>query len=332
MTILVTGGTGFLGSAIVRSLLADGQKNVRVLVRPRSNRYNLLGLSISEIEGDLIDISSLKRALNGVTTLFHVAADYRLWVPGQESEIMDTTNIVGSRNLLRAASEVGVNRIIYTSSVATLGLRPDGVPSDENTPVNLTDMIGSYKRSKFLAEAEVRRLVIEENVPAIIVNPSTPIGPCDIKPTPTGRLICKAASGYMPAYVDTGLNLVHVNDVANGHLLAWRFGCIGERYILGGEDITLRDILIIIALLLNRQLPLIQLAHNIMQPFALFSEILARFFKKEPFLTIDSLRMAKKKMFFSSAKAHHTLGYTPKKTAIESLQEAITWFKSEGYI
>ena len=241
MTSLVTGATGFVGSAVVRALLDAGEVP-RVLVRPESDRRNLAGLGVDLAEGDLRDAASLARACRGCQALFHVAADYRLWVPRPEE--IYAANVDGTRALMQAAGAAGVARIVYTSSVATLGLTRDGSPADEATPAALADMIGHYKRSKFLAEEVVRGMVTEAGLPAVIVNPSTPIGPRDIKPTPTGRMIVEAARGRIPAFVDTGLNVVHVADVAAGHLLAFERGRIGERYILGGENLALAEILV----------------------------------------------------------------------------------------
>ena len=225
MTVLVTGATGFVGSAVARSLLAEGE-SVRVLVRPESLRANIDGLPVETAIGDLRDAASLAAAMNGCTILYHVAADYRLWTL-RPAELYEA-NVTGTQNLIRAAMTAGVERIVYTSSVATLGLNRDRSPADESTPVTLDDMIGHYKRSKYLAEEAVQRLIREEGAPVVIVNPSTPVGPRDIKPTPTGRMIVEAAAGRMPAFVDTGLNLVHVDDVARGHLLACRSGKIGK--------------------------------------------------------------------------------------------------------
>ncbi|MDA0656537.1 MAG: NAD-dependent epimerase/dehydratase family protein, partial [Proteobacteria bacterium] len=263
MTIFLTGATGFVGSAVLRRLLSAGHE-VRVLARKNSDRRNIEGLPCVLVEGDLGDINSFKGALKGCAGLFHVAADYRIWAPDPSE--MNRINIDGTRDLLLAAAENGVGRIIYTSSVATLGLNADRTPSNEDTPCSYDDMIGVYKRSKFRAEAEVHRLVQEESVPAVIVNPSAPIGPRDIKPTPTGRIVVDAASGKMPAYVDTGLNVVHVEDVAEGHLQAYENGEIGERYILGGENLTLLQILTLISQYDNRRPPSIKLPQNALLP------------------------------------------------------------------
>jgi len=322
LTTLVTGATGFVGAAVVRHLLAAGD-TVRVLVRPSSDRSNINDLAVEIAEGDLTDGASLARALAGCQALFHVAADYRIWVP--DPDRIYRVNVEGTRQLMLAALEAGVQRVVYTSSVATLGLNRDGRPADETTPVTLADMVGHYKRSKFLAEAEVRRLVDEQALPAVIVNPSTPVGPRDIKPTPTGRLIADAAAGRMPAYVDTGLNIVHVDDVAAGHLLAFHRGRIGERYILGGDDLTLRDILEIVATLTGRRPPAVRLPHDLILPLACLVEGWTRLTGgKDPQLTVDGARMARKKMFFSSAKAESDLGYHHR-PAREALADAVTW-------
>lgn len=328
MTILVTGGTGFVGSAVIRRLLERGRA-VRALARPGSDRRNLAGLDIEVVEGDLLDRASLTRAAGGCTGLYHVAADYRLWVP--EPAAMLKANVEGSRDVIRAACEAGASRVVYTSSVATLGIPKDGGLGDEDTPVSEADMIGPYKRSKFLAEAEVRRLVREEGAPVVIVNPSTPVGPRDVKPTPTGRMIVEAASGKMPAYVDTGLNIVDVDDVADGHLAAWDRGSIGERYVLGGENMTLGAILAEIARLTGRPAPKLCIPHALVLPIAYGAEAWARLTGAEPFATVDGIRMARKKMFFSSDKAKRVLGYAPRPAA-EALTRAVEWFTANGYV
>jgi len=328
MTTLVTGATGFVGSAVARQLLARGE-SVRALARPGSDRRNLAGLDLEIAEGDLGDPASLERALRGCQALFHIAADYRLWVPRPEE--IYSANVAGTRRLMELAGEIGVARIVYTSSVATLGIVSGGTPGDETTPVCLDDMIGHYKRSKFLAEQEVDTLVRDAGLPAVIVNPSTPIGPRDIKPTPTGRLIVEAAAGRMPAFVDTGLNVVHVDDVAAGHLLAFEKGEIGARYILGGEDMTLSQILTEIAALCGRRPPKVKIPHDALVPLAHAAEAWARLTGKgEPFVTLDGLRMAKKKMFYSSAKAIERLGYHAR-PAQEALADAVQWFREAGY-
>ena len=328
MTTLVTGATGFLGSAVARALLDAGHA-VRVLVRPGADTRNVDGLEVERAVGDLTERRSLERAAQGCDTLFHVAADYRLWIP--DPPAVYRTNVEGSRDLLRAAAEAGARRIVYTSSVATLGLNADRSPADETTPVSEAAMIGHYKRSKYLAEEAVRALVRDEGVPAVIVNPSAPIGPRDIKPTPTGRIIVDFATGRMPAYVDTGLNVVHVDDCAAGHLQALAHGAVGERYILGGENMSLREILECLAPLAGRRAPRIRLPHRVLGPVAAVGETWARLAGGEPRLTRDSLRMARKTMFFSSAKAERTLGYSAR-PASQALADALGWFQANGYV
>ena len=328
MTTLVTGASGFVGSAVARHLLHAGH-TVRVLLRPSSEHRNIEGLAVETVVGDLGDQASLARALQGCEALFHVAADYRLWAP--EPASMYASNVAGTRNLMLAALDAGVQRIVYTSSVATLGLRPDGQPADETTPSTLEDMIGHYKRSKFLAEAAVRELIEQQRLPAVIVNPSTPVGPRDIKPTPTGRMIVDAAAGRMPAYVDTGLNLVGVDDVALGHLLAFERGHIGERYILGGENMSLKTILTEVAGLTGRRPPVLRLPHALVLPIAYLAEAWARSFNRgEPLVTVDGVRLSRKCMFFSNDKARRELGFVPR-PAREALAEAVAWFRQQGY-
>ena len=329
MTTLVTGATGFVGAAVVRRLLARGE-TVRVLTRPASDRSNIDDLPVEIALGDLLAPDSLPAALSGCRSLYHVAADYRLWAP--KPEAMYQANVEGSGNLIRHAMAAGVERIVYTSSVAVLGRTADGRPADEETPVTIDDMIGHYKRSKFLAEEAVRSLIADEEAPVTIVNPSTPIGPRDVKPTPTGRMIVEAAAGRMPAYVDTGLNIVHVDDVAEGHLLAHDRGRIGERYVLGGQDMTLAEILRAIAEIVGRPPPKVRLPHNLILPIAVLAESWARLFKTgEPFVTIDGIRMAKKRMFFSSAKAKAALGYSHRPPQ-DALRDAVAWFEGNGYL
>ncbi len=321
--VLVTGGSGFVGSSVARLLLQEGF-SVRALVRPTSNRSNLAGLNVETVEGDLSLPHSLPGALKGIEYLFHVAADYRLWVP--DPELIYLVNVEGTRRLMEAALDAGVERIVYTSSVATLGLHADGSPSDEEVPASISDMIGHYKRSKFLAEEIVRKMCDAEGLPAVVVNPSTPVGPRDIKPTPTGRMIRDAGAGRIPAYVDTGLNVVHVDDVAMGHLLALRSGQIGRRYILGGENLSLREILARIAAISGRKPPRLCLSPGLILPVAIVSELWARCIGgADPLVTRDGLRMARKKMYFSSARAESELGYRFR-PANEALEDALRWF------
>lgn len=329
MTALVTGATGFVGSAVARELLARGQA-VRVMLRSGSDRRNIESLEIETVAGDLERPETLAAAVRGCRALYHVAADYRLWVP--DPQALYRTNVEGTRALLRAAAEAGVERIVYTSSVAALGLRKDGGPADETTPVSLADMIGHYKRSKFLAEQAVRELVERERLPVVIVNPSMPVGPRDRRPTPSGRVILQAARGRMPAYVDTGLNVVHVDDVARGHLLAWERGQVGEAYILGGENLSLGQILALVAQAVGRRPPRIRLRQEILLPFAHMAEAVARISRSaEPMLTVDGLRMSRKHMYFTSAKAERELGYTsrPAETAV---RDAVEWYRRHGFL
>ncbi len=325
--VLVTGVSGFVGSAVARALLAEGH-SVRALVRPQSPRRNLDGLDIEVAEGDMRDAASLDRALAGVRHLFHVAADYRIWAPDPEEIVR--ANLEGTRTAMEAARRAGVERVVYTSSVATLALRQDGVPVDETSPNAPATTIGAYKRSKVMAERLVESMAAE-GLPAVIVNPSTPIGPRDVKPTPTGRIVVEAASGKMPAFIDTGLNLVHVDDVARGHLMAWRSGRIGERYILGGQDVTLGTMLGVIARLVGRKPPTVQVPRLPLFPLAYAAEAVARVTGREPFITLDGLRMAKYRMYFSSAKAERELGYTARPYA-EALAAAVAGFRQAGYV
>lgn len=325
MTILVTGASGFVGSAVVRRLLAEGA-DVRALVRRGGDHANLAGLKVEKVFGDLLEPDTLIHAVRGCEGLFHVAADYRLWVP--DPDVMLCANVDATRTLMMAAAEAGVRRIVHTSSVATLALRP-GAVSDEADLAEVDDMIGPYKLSKFLAEEEVIGLATRHGLPAVVVNPSTPVGPGDRKPTPTGRLVLEAAAGRMPAYVDTGLNIVHVDDVAEGHWRAYCDGVVGERYVLGGENLTLREILGLVAGFSGRSGPLIRLPVGLVLPIAQVAEWLAKRSGKEPFATVDGVRMARKTMFFSSAKAERELGYRFR-PAREALADAIAWFRAEG--
>jgi dihydroflavonol-4-reductase len=324
---LVTGASGFVGSAVVRTLLNAGH-SVRVLLRPSSDRRNLAGLAVETAIGAMEDAASLARAVAGCRYLFHVAADYRLWVP--DPAAMYRANVDGTRELMQAALAAGVERVIYTSSVATLGLVAGGL-ADENTPSGLDNMIGPYKRSKYLAEEAVRGLVGERGLPAVIVNPSTPVGPRDLKPTPTGRLILEGAKGHMPGYVDTGLNIVHVDDVAAGELLAAERGRIGERYILGGENLSLAEILRRVAQAAGRRSPRFKVPYALAFAAAAAGMATARFSGREPLATLDSVRMSKKKMYFSSTKAMRELGYDPR-PARAAIADAVAWFRANGYL
>jgi dihydroflavonol-4-reductase len=323
---LVTGASGFVGSAVARALVARGL-HVRVVMRPTANRLNIAKLHCEPVAGDMRDQDSMTAAMKGARYLFHVAADYRLWA--RDPHEIERNNFMGARATMGAALKTGVERVVYTSSVAAL--KPGDVAVDETSRHTQQSVIGAYKRSKLVAEREVERLVRDEGLPAVIVAPSTPIGPRDIKPTPTGRVIVEAASGRMPAFVDTGLNLVHVDDVAQGHLLALDKGRIGENYILGGTDVALETMLGDIAFLSGRRAPSVKIPRAPLFPLAWGAELLARVTGKEPFLTADALRMSRYRMFFSSEKARRELGYTARPYK-EGLNDAMTWFRENGYL
>ena len=326
--VLVTGATGFVGSAVALALARRGQP-LRLLVRSGGDRRNLAGLQAELVEGDLSRPETLDRAVAGCQQVYHVAADYRLWVP--DPEAMMRANVDGSVALLRAAHAAGVERAVYCSSVAALGLIGDGTVSDETTPVDPAKIVGVYKQSKYRAEQAVLSLGRELGLAIITVNPSTPVGPRDIKPTPTGVMIRDAAAGRMPAYVDTGLNVVHVDDVAEGHLLAMERGTPGEKYILGGEDMTLAQLFRLVAGRAGVRGPYTRLPRQLLHPVALASEALARGFGIEPRVTREMLAMSRKKMFFSSDKARAALGYSPR-PASEAVADAIAWFRANGMV
>jgi dihydroflavonol-4-reductase len=324
--ILITGASGFVGSAIAIAARHAGYR-VRVLVRAASPRGNIQP-GDDVVIGDIRDRASLAEALRDVRYLIHAAADYRLW-SRTPSEII-TTNAEGTRCVMEEALRAGVERIVYTSSVATIALRDD-TPADESSPLSEHDAIGAYKKSKVIAERLVEEMVQRQRLPAVIVNPSTPIGPRDVKPTPTGRIIVEAARGRMPAFVDTGLNLVHVDDVAAGHLAALARGTIGERYILGGENVYLRDMLAEIARVVGRKPPRVRLPIAPLYPLAVVAEGVGLITGREPFLTLDGLRMARHHMFFNDAKARRELGYSTRPYR-EGIADAITWFRRHGYL
>ncbi|WP_422003251.1 hopanoid-associated sugar epimerase [Reyranella sp.] len=325
---LVTGGSGFLGSAVVRALRARGLA-VRALVRPTSPPDNLADLGCEVVTGDLTDAASLRRAVSGVRWLFHVAADYRLWAR-DPSEIL-RANVEGTRTLAREALAAGVERMVYTSSVAALRVAGATAPVDETAALAPSEAIGAYKRSKTLAERAIEDMIRRDGLPAVIVSPTTPIGPRDIRPTPTGRILLDAARGRIPAFVDTGLNFVHVDDVAEGHLLAFERGRVGERYILGGENLALRDLLGEVAGLAGRRKPTLRLPRAPLFPLAFGAEAVARFTGREPLLTLDGLRMSRYRMFFTSAKAERELGYRSRPYQ-EGVRDALDWFRGAGYL
>jgi dihydroflavonol-4-reductase len=323
---LVTGVSGFVGTAVARILSASGH-TVRGMVRATSARDNLTGFAGTLTEADARDPEAVARAMQGVRYLFHVAADYRIWTPDPEEIVRN--NLSSTRIVMQAARDAGVERIVYTSSVATLRPDPDG-PADETRPATPEQAVGAYKRSKVVAERLVEAMAAG-GLPAVIVNPSTPIGPRDVRPTPTGRIIVEAANGRMPAFIDSGLNLVHVDDVAAGHVAALERGRIGERYILGGQDVALGTMMAEIANGVGRKPPTIRLPRGPLFPIAAANEAIARMTGRDPFLTVDSLRMAAHHMFFSSAKAETELGYTARRWP-EAVQDAIEWFRAAGAI
>jgi dihydroflavonol-4-reductase len=326
--VLVTGATGFVGSAIVRAFLAAGYP-VRAFVRAASPRSNLAGLEIESVDGDICDENALARAMAGVRYVAHAAADYRLWA--RDPDAIVRTNVEGTRTVMQAALSAGVERVVYTSSVATLALRADGEAADETLPLAEPAAVGAYKRSKVVAERLVENMIARDGLRAVIVHPSTPVGPRDIRPTPTGRVIVAAASGHMPGFVDTGLNLVHVDDVASGHVAALMRGKIGERYILGGENVLLAHMLRAIALIVGRQPPRFKLPRAPLYPLAAAAEMIAAVTGREPLLTLDGLRMSRQRMFFSSAKAERELGFHARPYA-EGLRDAVDWFRGAGYL
>ncbi len=328
MLSLVTGGTGFVGAAVVRLLLSDGYA-VRALVRRGCDLRNLDGLDIELTRGDLGDRNSLRQALKGCRRLFHVAAHYALWAP--DPNVFYRVNVDGTRNLLQTAMEAGVERVVYTSTVGALGYREDGGPADEKTPVTLDQMIGHYKRSKFLAEEEARQAAAS-GLPVVIVNPSTPVGPRDIKPTPTGQIIVDFLNRRMPAYIDTGLNLIDVDDVAWGHLLAADRGKVGERYILGHRNLTLKQIFSILAEITKIPAPRVRLPYRLILPLAYANQWLSnRITKKPPRIPLEGVKMARRHMFFDSSKAIRELGL-PQSPIEQALERAVTWFIENGYV
>ena len=325
---LITGATGLVGSAVAKRLLAEGFP-VRALVRPASPRFHLDGLDLEFVPGDIRDPVSVGRAMQGIRYVFHVAADYRLWA--RDPNEIFAANVDGTRVVMEAAKTAGVERVVYTSSVATLGLRDDGSSADETVPLAAEEGIGAYKRSKIAAERLVEAMVEKDSLPAVIVNPSTPIGPRDVKPTPTGRIVLETARGRVPAFLDTGLNLVHVDDVAAGHLAALRRGTIGERYILGGENVLLADMLADIARMAGRRPPTWLIPRPLAVSVAVVAETTARLTGRAPFTTLDGVRMADHRMFFTAAKAERELGFRARPYR-EALKDAIDWFREAGYL
>lgn len=327
MKVLVTGGTGFIGAHLVRAVLAAGDE-VRCLVRPRGRRDNLEGLPVELAEGDLTAPASLAEAVAGCRRVFHCAADYRLWSPDPGE--LYRANVDGTRNLLSAAAAAGVERVVHTSSVGALGLEPDGSPATESTPVELADMIGHYKRSKFLGE-RVAEEWARRGLAVVIVNPSTPVGDLDLKPTPTGRIVVDFLNRRMPAYVDTGLNLIDVVDVAEGHLLAAERGRVGERYILGHRNLTLRRILETLAAITGLPAPRVRLPRIVPLAAAAADTAWSRLTRRPPRVPLEAVRMAGHLMFFDAGKAVRELGL-PQRPIEPALERAVTWFSENGYV
>jgi dihydroflavonol-4-reductase len=325
-TTLVTGATGFVGSHVVRHLVERGE-SVRALARPSSRRELLAGLPVEFADGDLRDAASLERACRGVRRVYHVAADYRLWA-ADPREIYES-NVTGTRNLLEAARQAGVECFVYTSTVATIAVPRHGALPDESTAATVDEMIGHYKRSKFLAEQEAFAAA-ERGLPVVIVNPTTPVGPGDVKPTPTGRILLDFLRGRMPAYVDTGLNLVAVEDVASGHLLAAERGRPGRRYILGNRNMTLKEILDVLARITGRSAPRVRLPHAVAYMAGLADELLARVTGREPQIPLEGVRMSRHKMFVDCSLAARELGFAPEPVEA-ALERAVRWFWDRGY-
>lgn len=325
--VLVTGASGFVGSAVAQKLVQAGF-SVRALVRSTSPRWHLAGLGLDFFEGDIRDRKSLEPAIAGTRYLFHVAADYRLWA--RDPREIYITNVEGTRNLMEAAIAAGVERAIYTSTVATIALR-SGEAADESVALGENEGIGAYKRSKIAAERLVEAMVSERGLAAVIVNPSTPIGPRDVRPTPTGRIILEAAKGRIPAFIDTGLNLVHVDDVASGHLAALHYGKPGERYILGGQNVLFSQMLNDIAGLVGRRAARVQLPWRALIPVAFVAEAVANLTGREPFATLTGVRMAQHRMFYASTKAEQELSYRSR-PYFEGIEDAVRWFRDIGYL
>ncbi len=327
MKVFVTGATGFIGASLVRELLKDGY-GVRALARANSDRRNLRGLDVEICEGDLRDRASLEAGIKGCDMLFHAAADYRLWT--RTPAVMYEINVQGTRNVLEAALNRRVSRVVYTSSVGTLGNPGNGEPGNETTPVAFADMVGHYKKSKFLAERAAEEFLVK-GLPLVIVNPSTPVGMLDIKPTPTGKIIVDFLNRKMPAYLDTGLNIIDVEDCARGHVLAATRGRVGEKYILGNENLTLKRIFAMLEELTGLAAPRVRLPYTPILAAAYVNEAISRLTGKEPLIPLAGVLMARKFMFFDSTKAVAELGL-PQRPAIEALGRAVAWFRANGYV
>ncbi len=326
MKALVTGATGFVGAAVVRALLQTGVE-VRVIARPGSDATNLRSLNVEKVLGDLRDKESLRQALTGCRHLYHVAAHYALWA--KDPSIFYDINVVGTRNLLEAARDVGVERTVYCSTIGAIGLPPGGGLGTEETPVSLEQMAGHYKRSKYLAEQEVHKLA-KEGLPVVIVNPTAPVGERDVKPTPTGRIIVDFMKGRMPAYIETGMNIIDVDDVATGHLLAMEKGRQGERYILGAKNLLLREVFEILSTLTGVKAPALKLPRVAVLPLAYLNHWFANLTGIPPRIPLEGVKMAKYKMHYDCSKAVRELGL-PQHPPKVALEKAVRWFKTHGY-
>ena len=327
MTTLVTGATGFLGSHVARQLAERGEC-LRVLVRESSELRAIEGLAAERFVGDLRDAASLDRAMAGVTRVYHVAADYRLW--SRNPRELYESNVTGTQNLLAAARRAHVERFIYTSTVATIAVPRDGALPNEGTHATLDDMIGHYKCSKLLAEQEALRAA-EAGMPVVIVNPTTPVGPGDWKPTPTGKIIVDFLNGRMPGYVDTGLNFVGVEDCAAGHLLAAELGKPGERYILGARNLTLKELLDALARISGRRAPRWKFPHAVAYAAAAADTAMSRMLGRAPQIPLEGARMARHKMFVDASKAPRELGFAPGPVEA-ALERAVRWYEANGYV
>ena len=324
----LTGGTGFVGASLARLLLKQGLK-VKALARKGGDRQNLNGLDVEIVEGALTDKAAIENGVKGCRYVFHVAADYRIWIPNPDD--MYKANVEGTETVLRAAAKAGADKIVHCSSVAAVKLPDDKIPVDETSEYGGVDeIIGHYKKSKYLADVLARRLAKDEGLPVITVNPAAPIGPYDIKPTPTGRIVVDFLNGRIPSYIDTGLNLVHVEDVALGHWLAATKGRVGERYILGGDNLTLKQVLDLLADVSGQPGPKFKTPYAVAYAFGAVDTAIARVRGVEPFAPLDAIKMAKHYMWFSSAKAKDELGYAPR-SAKSALKDAVDWYRANGY-
>jgi dihydroflavonol-4-reductase len=328
MRAFVTGATGFIGGNLSRALLEDGHQ-VRALVRSSSDRRNISGLPVETVEGDLDNPQQLEEQIAGCDVIFHAAAHYSLWRKDRDS--IYRTNVGGTTNILAAAREAGIKRFIHTSSVAAIGVPPPNTPGGEETQTTLDELVSDYKKSKFLAERAARDAA-REGLDVVIVNPSTPIGPRDVKPTPTGEIILRFLQDRMPAYVRTGLNLIDVEDVAQGHILAWRKGRTGERYILGNRNLSLKELLDLLAAVTGKPAPRVAIPHFIPLAAAFVDEmVLARYFGKTPQVSVYSVQMSRKPMYYDSSKAVRELGL-PQTPVEKALEKAVRWFEENGYV